>query len=373
MPKSPHCKLVLRLMTIVLLLCLNGCAGRVPESGPAFKAQAWPAAEALFRKDSRWLGGDGAGSIDLGNGRVLWLFGDSLIEPKGILGRKGAGMVRNSIAVQQGYDPTQASMRFFWGGTDSAPADFFQADRPGIWLWPGHGIRLGERLLIFLMEIRLSQAEFFEPAGWRAVLITNPDQDPQDWRLVRAKTVDQGFQIMVGSAAVIRVAEHVYAYGAESVQGHPVYLARWALAAALQGDLREPEWWDGHRKTWVQNHQAGDKPPPLFTQGQMEFSVHFDPGQGAYLQVQTMSFWDPAIVVRKAEAPTGPWSAPVPVHHPKESDRKGLLVYAGKAHPELAGADLIITYAVNTFDHASVVGDEGIYYPRFVRLDWDEN
>ena len=42
-------------------------------------AEPWPEADELFRSDPHWLGSDDAYSIDLGDGRVLWLFGDTFI------------------------------------------------------------------------------------------------------------------------------------------------------------------------------------------------------------------------------------------------------------------------------------------------------
>src|SRR6185436_12027265 len=110
----------------------------------------------LFRQDGHWAGGDDAYSIDLGAGRVLWLFGDSFVDPSGKHSRKGEGarMVSNTVAVQQGYDPSSASMTFAWRtGGDGAPAAFF-ADREEFRYWPGHGIRIRDRLFVFLMKVK---------------------------------------------------------------------------------------------------------------------------------------------------------------------------------------------------------------------------
>lgn len=52
---------------------------QVPVLYRNFKTSAWPEADKLFRSDPRWLGGDAAYSVDLGHGRVPWLFGDSFI------------------------------------------------------------------------------------------------------------------------------------------------------------------------------------------------------------------------------------------------------------------------------------------------------
>ena len=50
---------------------------------PCFDAQPWADADRMFRSSSEWLGGDSAFSIDLGNDRTLWLFGDSWIDRDG--------------------------------------------------------------------------------------------------------------------------------------------------------------------------------------------------------------------------------------------------------------------------------------------------
>ena len=74
-------------------------------------AEAWPEADVLFHRDPRWLGADDAYSIDLGEGRVAWFFGDSFVAPTVAGQRKGTTMVRNSIGIQTGYDPTRAKFK----------------------------------------------------------------------------------------------------------------------------------------------------------------------------------------------------------------------------------------------------------------------
>ncbi len=69
---------------------------------------------------------------------------------------------------------------------------------------------------------------------------------------------------------------------------------------------------------------------------------------------------------------TGPWSSPIVVYRPPESDGPRPFVYAAKAHPELAGphaADLVVTYATNSFDFWDLFARQGacsLYWPRFV-------
>ena len=121
---------------------------------PCFEASPWREADLLFRRDPHWVGSDGAYSIDLGKAHTLWLFGDTWIDPSGRHTRAGARMVRNTVAIQTGRDPSRAKMVFYWGKTGDGRPDSFIPDEGSYWFWPGHGIRIGDRLILFLGRLR---------------------------------------------------------------------------------------------------------------------------------------------------------------------------------------------------------------------------
>src|ERR1700722_10661772 len=81
----------------------------------------------VFDRHDRWTGADCAGTVNLHDGRMLWLFGDTWIGSiRGGRRLPGATMVNNSIAVHP-IDPTAlwkvpdpASVRFAWGATNAA-------------------------------------------------------------------------------------------------------------------------------------------------------------------------------------------------------------------------------------------------------------
>lgn len=50
----------------------GGVVDSAVATGPT--ASGWPEADLLFHKDAHWVGADDAYSVDLGGGRVLWLF-----------------------------------------------------------------------------------------------------------------------------------------------------------------------------------------------------------------------------------------------------------------------------------------------------------
>jgi hypothetical protein len=83
-------------------------------SSNLIQAKPRPEADILFRPNPKWLGSDDAYSIDLGNGRVLCLFADTFIATTEKNVRSESVMIRNSVGIQSGYDPSAATMQFFW-------------------------------------------------------------------------------------------------------------------------------------------------------------------------------------------------------------------------------------------------------------------
>ena len=73
---------------------------------------------------------------------------------------------------------------------------------------------------------------------------------------------------------------------------------------------------------------------------------------------------------RVADQPWGPWSEPVELWTcPEPARQKGYFAYAGKAHPELSPDDeLLVTYAVNSFQFSDLFNDATLYRPRFIKV-----
>lgn len=55
-------------------------------------------------------------------------------------------------------------------------------------------------------------------------------------------------------------------------------------------------------------------------------------------------------------------------YRPAEYNHPNVMIYVAKAHPELTGADVVVTYAINTFVFAEQLTDRLISYPKSVRL-----
>lgn len=368
---------ILTLFAIVLLTAFlfplsTASAGEKRNSAVSafdIAAERWPEAEVVFHSDPRWLGGDGATSVNLDHGRILWLFGDSFVDLSGTGSRGASSLVRNTIAVQTGNDPTTATMDFAWNMKAGRPAAFFgnNADSEA-WYWPASGILLDGRLLVFLMKIRGAENDLgFEPFGWKAVWIDNPQARPEDWRLTwLVSPRKQGLVVGVGNPVRENGFLHVFAADGRD---HAVYLARWPEAAARSGTLTAPRWWAGEKSGWVSFSTRRKRLTPIFTDGQMEFSVTGQWLAPRYCRIQTKSFVNPCLAVSTAPALTGPWTDAVCFFAPPEQGDPNLLIYAGKAHAALTGAERVFSYVVNTTSTKRLLTDMTIYYPVLLKSE----
>jgi hypothetical protein len=314
----------------------------------------WPEADRIFHGDARWIGGDGAYTVDLGGDRVLWLFGDSFIATSKERTRKRSVMVRNSVAVQTGRDPRRALMKFYWKSDDGHPKSFFPDDGEAYY-WPEHGVRVGSSVVLFFERmITTGKGTFdFETTAWTATVIDNPDDEPSAWRM-RAAQLPPGNGLIAGEAVVVHEGQ-AYVY-ATSGKAHDVYVARIDPAKLAAGDLRELAWWDGAK--------YGAEPAVVIASGAPEMSIHFQDGR--FLCTQSEGFGSTTLALRSAPRPEGPWTAPRTFLRPPESHADNAFVYAGKAHPELLGSDLVVTYVPSAF--VDVDTEEKLYYPRFVKV-----
>lgn len=344
---------------VAAALGVAGCG----ELAPAVSASLWPEADALFHGDSRWIGADGAYSIDLGGGRVLWVFGDTFIATSGAGARSESKMIRNSLAIQTGYDPTRAFMRFYWPETDGEPQSF-RPEEGGRWYWPAHGVRLDDALLVFYEQLGTPPGDptGFANEGFSATLVTNPDDDPSLWSPTPATPPTDTHGAQLGES-VVRDGDTLYLYATAGAE-HRVLVARLAVEEARAGRFEGLAWWCGGK--W----SADCEPEPIIALGAPEFSVHIDTALGRWVMVDSQGYGATTLALRTAPAPEGPWTSPRDFLRPPESFEPDAFVYAGKAHPEIEGADLAVTYVPSSFADVPESEEGRYYYPRFVRMSY---
>jgi len=359
---SPRRVLAPRLIawSSALLGVMMGCCGGPKDRGEAKPEPmvSWAEADRLFTGHEHWHGADSAYSVDLGGERILWLFGDSFVGPRSAADRSGVPMVRNSIAIQHGRDPSTASLEPIVG--DGPPRAFF-GDGEEPWLWPGPGVRVGDVLLLGFMRVAPSEGGLgFVTVGSEVLRIDGPDDAPEHWVPRAVALPPAPASVQLGAGAWMQDGSWLYAFAPVEPGNHDVYLARWSTRSVAEGRLDAVQWWGG---VWSDDPSAAAVVAPGV---QSEFSVHRE-ADGRLWMVSVDGFGGTNIVRRTADAPEGPWSAPTLLVRPSLSERPGILVYSAKAHPELSGSSPVITYCTNHQDFGTLVGDMGLYFPRFVR------
>ena len=356
----------MKLLTLIILLLLSNIS--ISQSFDTtrynIKVEFFKEIDKYFTNDPIWRGADGASSIDLGNGNVLWLFSDGFICRDSSKLRKKARMISNSVAIQNGYDLKKNSIKFYWDKTKIKPQAFFHT-RGKFWFWTGHGVIIKDKLIIFLLKEQGTKTGLgFEASGWYAALISNPKDEPSKWKMKYIEGPDT-YGTIAGSAAVLKDENYLYAYGAVEPNTHEVYLLRWKLDDAYIGNLAKPEWW--LNGIWAERKTMTPIPVPLFIGG-TEYSVHYDTSLKKFIQIQSFGFGEGKIGIRVSDNLQGPWTEPYMFYTPEYPGVKKPFMYSAKAHPELHGDGIYITYNVNSFDFAELIENQTIYFPKFILL-----
>lgn len=367
----------LALILLSLLVVVGSCISLPPTLNQP-EGRTFAAADVLFHRGPRWLGADAAVSVPLGPDRTLWLFGDTFIATSRSRVRTESVMVKNTVAVQRGMDPRTAEIAFYWrsAGTPRVPASFFPA-HGNHWYWPGNGIRLDHGpLILFLYAIVKEPGPGlgFAPAGYAVVVIEHPDAPPGSWHPVIHQAPFAAFDA-VPATAVLEDHAHIIAVAIRQHGTHAGALVRYPKADLARGDIRQAQWWAGKERGWIAESELGPSGPTfVLDDAGAECSIHYDERAGSFLHIASYGFGASTIGLRHAPALTGPWSAPVTVYRPPESNGPQPLVYAAKAHPELTGptpSDLVVTYAANSFRFADLftpAGEASLYWPRFALI-----
>jgi len=358
---------------MMLLNTLNGVAGGI---APA------PDLDPLFApRPSGYLGADAALSIPLPDGRVLWIFGDTLVGCLGDGGRQIEAMPRNSVAVQRPGTPGADKVDWVFTDGHGHPSTFFRlpSSEEEKWFWPGTGFCLGNQLFLFGYGVKPAEGEcealsFQVCEGWLA-RIRDTSGSPLNWRVELERLPYPAGGGWFCSACHVDPS-HVYLLGlAGSFRKPP--RSTWAVLARVRIDALL-----AHRgicpfEFWVD--QGGipgwstqpDCLIPLYKPGVTECGVVYDAPRRRYLAT-TYVGRSPEFYLVKAPSLTGPWSEPVLAFHAEDHvPPEKYLSYTFRLHPHLASGpdDLVATYVVNPRSLADLVREPGVYYPRFLRID----
>jgi hypothetical protein len=371
---------------------------------------ATPVAEwdAAFTCLNGWTGGDVVGTVDLERGRELWLFGDTWIGRIANDKHVDAQLVNNTIALEdrqglaEGQAPRADALRFHWGRNASqapaawiAPVETKKTERgePTDWYWfTGGGALVATpagqpQAVAFLFHIARQASKpgvwGFESCGSTLATIDDLAKPVDEW-VVRqhripfaidaaAHRADPTLEETAWGVAAWRETPRepgqparLYIYGTRGGDPRKLLLAR--APASSVTDFAAWRFYAGDGRWSDRPADATAIVAGVPAELSVE-SVAFA-GRRRFLMVHSEPLLGRRILVRTAEQPEGPWSAPVAVYSAPEPERNlHYFAYAAKGHLSLSlPGTLLISYVVNSHDFNAMVGDASIYRPRFVQV-----
>lgn len=361
----------LRLLYGLLLVCLVGCFSQSP-----FEVQKAVQYDSLFNRQNGWTGADGAYTISLSQGNILWLYGDTWVGNIRNNRHVDATLINNSVAIQKGRSPNSASITFFFNRTPEGKFSAFIQPLDGKgWFWPYHGLMDEEDLYLFLIQI--DRTDDSQPAGFKIIgtwlgHVSNPEQSPKQWRVTQHKVpwgeLSGAGDLVFGSWLLIKDG-FIYIYGTSEDIINQVHHKYMVLARVPVGSLEQfNEWRFFSKGKWVDDFSRISR---LCSNMANEYSVSYLPVLGKYIVVYSQNSVSEDIMIRLAPEPHGPWSDPLSIYKcPEASWDDGIYCYAAKAHPALTlnADEMIITYVANSDDFWKMAADARLYRPRFIRV-----
>ncbi|HEY6394779.1 MAG TPA: DUF4185 domain-containing protein [Candidatus Binataceae bacterium] len=320
-----------------------------------------------------WLGGDAAYSVPIGEGRDVWLFGDTFVGRADQKTRSGATIVSNTVAVTS-CEAGHPKVHYYWNDAGKPVAKpFFDSKTSEFRYWPLDGFYYRGALYVCLIQIaeKRGDGQFgFHGAAVALAKVSGTAKDPDQWEIEYRKLFS-GDVSFPGVSAVVS-GDYAYLYAAiddSTRKLHPIILTRIPLAG-LDRPSEQIEYLANSR-TWKKGIVWQDA-RIIIKRGAAEMSVRYHPALNKWIAVQANTPPSRELVLRSAPALEGPWSEPQAVYSFPEMTPgqrqydKDTFCYAGKEHLELSPSQA--SYVCNSFEFRKQVENLDIYRPMIVPL-----
>ncbi|HIZ98536.1 MAG TPA: DUF4185 domain-containing protein [Candidatus Janibacter merdipullorum] len=300
-----------------------------------------------------WLGGDSTYSVQLPDGRTLWLFSDSLIGTVSSTGdpQPGMTMVHNALLTED--DSGRLSTR-----TAEGPESFFADPSERSYYWVQDAAVEGDELVVFLSLTRQVGEHGFEWERNAIARLSLPDLS-----VIDIQQDDSGRSVAWG-AGVMTTPTHTYVYGIDD-RGETKHLH---LARVPAGTLTDRSQWEYRTDDGWSEDPAKSARLTDGVANELSVSRYRD----GYLMISsdTSEPFSPDINAWTACDPEGPWQHPQTIYETPESRPKDHFTYNAHGHPELSDdGELLISYNVNTFNFDELMNNPTLYRPKFITLD----
>ena len=306
-------------------------------------------------------GGDGSISIDLQDGRSLFMWGDSFLGDviDGERPRETSKLVIGNIFTVLSRDTVLSYFR----GTASDPESWLVPDTTngiGNWYWPGNGFVRDKRLHLFMSEFRRTGNQIFDfgYVGCDYFILDAETLEPlakYSFPAANANGVHYGH-------AVVDDGDYVYNYGTltDATGFASVHVAR---AALTNGVLQDWQYYsDG---SWIDDPTASTPLQGIQTNVSEQFNVF--KLKGRYVLVTQTRSQENEVFAAISDSPAGPF-----IHEKKifkVSDplaEKKMFAYNTMVHPQFQkDGRILMCYNVNCFEEDDLFNHASYYKPRF--------
>lgn len=320
------------------------------------------------RGNPEFQGGDVGASVELQDGRQLFVFGDTLRSAE----FDGPQFVRNSMLV---FDPAcaMAVLPADRGaivprradGVGYWPMSVARVERPGYDLVGVTTQRVRDNgdptAGVFAFDILgPAVAVFVVPRGEAPQLIEQLDVGPD---------LDDPTRPVWGAATAV-VGDEVYLYGTSRPDTEGAFGFALQVARVGVDDLLDPgrwRYWDG--TSWQRDPDAAAVLIP--SQGGVSQSLSvFEQDGRWYALSKRDEVLGTDLTVWTAPSPTGPFTASPALAEIPSDAVTGTLRYLPLAHPDLLPrpGTVVVSYSQNDSDVEDVRADPTLYRPRFLRV-----
>src|SRR5947207_7868595 len=302
-----------------------------------------------------WTGADGALSVLLPDGRVVWDFSDTF------LGRvnsdksrpPGQPFINNSMIIQD----NGALVQTLHGGTPQSPTSLIIPADQDAWYWVGDMTVEGDRLRVFVMEfMRTGPGPFdFQWVGNAIASFVLPDL------MLENVVPTHGENNVMYGAALLEEGGYTYICGTEDVSGTEKYLH---IARATAGDLFGA--WEFYTGTgWSSDPTASAR---LLRGVGHGFGVAKVGTRFLLFTMDSLVPFSAELVMYSSTNPEGPFANRTHVYWTPET-RKNRFTYDAHVHPEFTDTQgrLLVSYDVNSLDFQDLLANVDSYRPRFIR------
>ncbi len=308
-------------------------------------------------------GGDGAISIDLKDGRSVFIWGDSFM-----------GDVDNDIRLDTSKFITgntftiidnDGNIKTLYGGDKANPSAYIPAKQEGeevTWYWPGNGFVENGILHLFMSKFRkvgngTFDFEYLCCDYFRLDAKTMQIIDMTRFAAAEENGVHYGH-------AILPIKDEVYVYGTKTDS------AGYASVHVAKASLREDRlcsylYWDG--TGWREDAKSSQKLKGITKSISEQFNV-FELCGKIVLISQDRSGNIKDIYSFVSDTPVGPFTNEKLLYTVCEPnfDTDSMMTYNAMVHPQYRKrGKILLCYNVNTYDMEKVFKKASLYKPRF--------